>query len=210
MIAKLTGRLESVGEGSVLLEVGEVTYEVLVPAIDLAPLRRDVGQRVVLHTLQTIEGNPAMGGALTPRLVGFLSATEKAFFRRFTTVKGIGVRKALRALTEPIGRIAAAIEGRDVKFLTTLPEVGKRTAEQIVAELQGKLEAFAQVPVAAQGAAEVAPFKQEAIAVMVGQLGERRNEAERWIEQACAADESIDTAEALIQAVYRLKARLPQ
>jgi Holliday junction DNA helicase RuvA len=209
MIAKVTGRVESVAEDRAYLEVGEVVYEVLVPRIDVEPLRRDLGERVVLHTLQILEGNPATGGALTPRLIGFLSATEKAFFERFITVKGVGPRRALRALREPIGRIAAAIEARDTKFLTTLPEIGKRTAETIVAELKGKLEAFALVPATAQSEPKPPAFKLEALAVLL-QLGERRNEAEQWIEQATAADEGIQTAEDLIQSVYRLKARLPQ
>lgn len=210
MIAKLTGRLEYVGKGVAHIDVGDIVYEVLVPAIDVAPLTKDLGERVVLHTIQTIEGNLGGGGAMTPRLIGFLSAVEKAFFQRFITVKGVGVRKALRALTQPIGRIAAAIENRDAKWLISLPEIGKRTAEQVIAELQGKLADFALVPAADDGTLTAAePFKQEALAVLL-QLGERRNEAERWIDQAATANESINTAEALIQAVYRLKARLPQ
>jgi hypothetical protein len=75
-------------------------------------LTRRVGQDVVLHTIHYVEGDPSHG-VQTPRLVGFLSETDRDFFRVFTTVKGIGMRKALRALARPVAEIAAAIQNKD-------------------------------------------------------------------------------------------------
>ena len=51
----------------------------------------------------------------------------------------MGIKKGLKSLTMPIARIADAIEAGDEKMLTTLPAVGKRMAQLIVAELNGKL-----------------------------------------------------------------------
>ena len=61
---------------------------------------------------------------------------------KFTTVKGIGVRTALRALTAPVGQIADAIERKDTRFLVGLQGIGKRTAELIIAELGGNVKQF--------------------------------------------------------------------
>ncbi|HPS52742.1 MAG TPA: OB-fold domain-containing protein, partial [Phycisphaerae bacterium] len=133
MIARISGRVEEVTSASVLIDSGGgLCYEVLVAACDVGRLASRLGQEVVLHTIHIIDGDPTRG-SLTPRLIGFLSQSDRAFFREFTKVKGIGVRKALRALVRPVAEIAAAIENKDNNALVALPEIGKRMAEQIIA-----------------------------------------------------------------------------
>src|SRR5206468_886755 len=68
---------------------------------------------------------------------------DKRFFEKFITVKGIGPKTALRALTVPVGEIAQAIEEKNARFLVQLDGIGKRTAELIIAELAGKVAEFA-------------------------------------------------------------------
>jgi Holliday junction DNA helicase RuvA len=206
MIARISGRLEQVSSTAALLDGGGgLVYEVLVPAFDVERLSRRVGQDVALHTVHFVEGDPAYG-VQTPRLVGFLTETDREFFRIFTTVKGIGVRKALRALVRPVGEVAAAIQTKDAKFLVALPEIGRRTAEQIIAELHGKVEKFAgAVPAAA--APVLPPAAAEALAVLV-QLGERRPDAAALIDRVLAVAPDAGP-EAIIQHVYRLKAGGP-
>src|SRR3954469_10520679 len=116
MIASLTGELRHVDEDIVHLQAGAIVYELFVPASDVAQLQISVGETVTFHTILYLEGDPARGN-LEPRLIGFLRATDKKFFDRFTTVKGIGVKTALRALTVRVGEIAQAIEARDTRFL---------------------------------------------------------------------------------------------
>ena len=203
MIARIAGKLEELREGSAYVSAGGgITYEVLVPACDVERLARRVGQEVVLHTIHYLEGDPSHG-AQTPRLVGFLNEMDRKFFRLFTTVKGIGNRKALRAMARPPAEMAAAIAGKDAHFLVALPEIGKRTAEQIIAELSGKVDEFAASGFTAP-AAELPQAATEALSVLV-QLGERRADAAALIERVLAvAPES--TAEQIIQHVYRLRA----
>jgi Holliday junction DNA helicase RuvA len=206
MIARITGRLEQVSGGAALLDGGGgLTYEVLVPAFDVERLSRRIGQDVILHTVHFVEGDPAHG-VQTPRLVGFLAETDREFFRIFTRVKGIGVRKALRALVRPVGEVAAAIQAKDAKFLVALPEIGRRTAEQIIAELHGKVEEFAG-PAAAPAAPALPAPAAEALAVLV-QLGERRADATALIERVLTVAPEAGP-EAIIQHVYRLKAGGP-
>ena len=203
MIARITGRLEQVCDGAALVDGGSgLWYQVLIPAFDVERLSRRIGQDVVLHTVHYVEGNPAHG-VQTPRLVGFQSETDREFFGIFTTVKGIGVRKALRALVRPVGEVAAAIQAKDAKSLVALPEIGKRTAEQIIAELHGKVEEFAG-PSAAEGAPPLPGPAAEALAVLV-QLGERRADATALVERVLAVAPDAGP-EAIIQHVYRLKA----
>ena len=143
-------------------------------------------------------------------MLGFLRADDKDFFNVFITVKGIGPRKALRALAIPVGEIASAIALKDARKLATLPSIGKRAAEQIIAELHGKVEAFATSGSGARpggGVAEVSSlpdYEMQAIEVLV-KLGERRPEAETWVQRVAAADPTIKDAQKLVQGVYRLK-----
>jgi holliday junction DNA helicase RuvA len=142
MIARLTGQLEHIDEGRAVVSAGAVAYEVMVAPVTADQLRPLAGRPVTLHTLEYFDGNPAYG-QMVPRLVGFLSETEKRFFVRYISVQGIGIAKGLRSLVLPVGRIAGSIESRDVRALSELPGIGRRTAEKMIAELCGKLDEFA-------------------------------------------------------------------
>ena len=203
MIARIAGRLEEVSDGSALVDVGGgLWYEVRAPAGDLERLGKRVGQDVVLHTIHYVEGDPSHG-QMSPRLIGFSAETDRDFFRTFTKVKGIGVRSALAALVRPIAEIAAAIQAKDAKLLTMLPGIGTRTAERIIAELHGKVEAFAGPAVPVEAALPEAAT--EAVAVLV-QLGERRGDAVALVERVLAVAPETDSPETIIQHAYRLKA----
>ncbi len=203
MIARITGRLEEIADGAAFIDAGSgLTYEVLVPACDVERLARRVGQEVVLHTIHYVEGDPVRG-MLQPRLIGFLNDTDRAFFRLFTTVKGVGARRALRALVRSPGEVAAAIAEKDARFLVALPEIGKRTAEQIIAELSGRVDEFAGP--AAVERPELPEAASEALAVLV-QLGERRADAGALIERVLAVAPELSSPEAILQQAYRLKA----
>jgi len=204
MIARITGRLEEVGAGAVLIDAGAgLWYEVLLGAHDAERLGRQVGQDVVLHTIHYLEGDPSHG-QVTPRLIGFLAETDRDFFKVFTTVKGIGVRKALRALVRPAGDVASAIQAKDAGFLSALPEIGKRMAERIIAELHGKVDAFAGEAAAAAEERAMPEAGDEAVAVLV-QLGERHADATALVQRVLAVAPELDAPQEIIQQAYRLK-----
>jgi len=206
MIARIAGRLEEARGATALIDAGAgLWYEVLVPACDVERLSRRVGQDVILHTIHYLEGDLSRG-AVTPRLVGFLAESDREFFKVFTTVKGIGARKALRALARPVAEIAAAIGSKDAKFLVALPEIGKRSAETIIAELHGKVDAYAgELPAAGAEVTALSEPAAEAVAVLV-QLGEKRPDAAALVERVVAVAPELDTPEAILQQAYKLKA----
>lgn len=185
MISALTGTLRHVDDDRIHLQVGPLLCELLVPASDVQLLQAGIGEEMTFHTHFYIEGD-ASGGNLTPRLLGFLRADDKRFFEKFVTVKGIGPKKALKALIYPAGEIAQAIESKDAKFLKGLPQIGNRMAEQIVAELAGKVGEFATVTMderAALGVPSRSSVEEDAIAALMA-LGERRSDAENLLERA--------------------------
>jgi Holliday junction DNA helicase RuvA len=207
MISALTGELRHVDEDRVHLQVGPLLCELLVPASDVPLLQAGVGEEMTFHTVFYIEGD-ASGGNLTPRLLGFLRKEDKRFFEKFITVKGIGPKKALKALIFPAGEIAQAIESKDAKFLKQLPQIGARMAEQIVAELAGKVGEFATVSMderAALGVASRSSLEEDAIAALMA-LGERRSDAERLLERATAQTEGkLKTTNDYVREMLRMR-----
>jgi Holliday junction DNA helicase RuvA len=203
MIARLEGKLVRLDTDKALVQVGAVGYEVLLPGYCVNALSGRVGTDVILCTMEYYEGTPG-GGNLVPRMVGFLSEGEKDFFTKFTSVKGIGVKKALRSMSMPIANIASAIEAGDDKMLMALDGIGKRMAQQIIAELKGKLGSFAIGVEQAAVKAAFRPFQAETLEILIA-WGEKRNEAIELVELACKKHPDVKTAEELVPLVYRLK-----
>ncbi len=204
MIARIEGKLANLNSDSALVQVGAVGYEVMLPGYCVSALGDKVGTDIALCTMEYYEGTPA-GGNLIPRMVGFLNEGERDFFTKFISVKGIGIKKGLRSLSMPIATIAAAIENGDDKALTALPEIGKRTAQQIIAELRGKMETFAiGAEVVRPQEIRFKPFQAEALEILIA-WGEKRSEAMELIELACDRHPEVNSAEELVPLVYRLK-----
>jgi Holliday junction DNA helicase RuvA len=208
MIVKLSGKLDYVGTDCVHVSLSGtegLTHELLVPAADIPFLQTKIGQNVTFFTLEYLEGNASFG-QLAPKMLGFLRVQDREFFDLFTTVKGIGTRKALRALALPVGDIARAIALKDTRKLSSLPTIGKRAAETIIAELHGKVDRFSIGAAAddAPPAAALPDHQQTAIEALV-KLGERRPEAESWVKRATQVDPSLQDPQKILRAVYQLK-----
>lgn len=206
MIVRLTGTLIDIDEDSATLERDGVAREVLVPRYSVGELAACRGREVTMYTLEFYEGNQA-SGHLVPRLIGFLHAEDKVFFRRFISVKGIGLRKALKALSEPAGRIASRIQDGDAKGLAQLPGIGKRAAELIVAELRGKMDDLALAPSGARDAPEavkLTKIQRDALEILVA-WGDSRPDAQRWLERAAQLHPDVDAADEWVRVAYRVK-----
>jgi Holliday junction DNA helicase RuvA len=208
MISSLTGELQDVEEDRVQVRVGPMVLELLIPAVDAAALQAQIGQTLTFHTIFYLQGDSG-GGNIEPRLIGFLRVDDKRFFEKFITVKGIGPKTALRALTVSVGEIAQAIESKDARFLVALDGIGKRTAELIIAELAGKVKDFAAPFAAADGPRAIVPgrrtpVEEDAIATLIA-LGERRPDAEHLLDRARAAAPALNTTEAIVAEMLRLR-----
>lgn len=205
MIVRLTGVIVELSDVAVVIERGGIAREVLVPAYSVTELASRVGQEIALHTVEFLEGN-GTGSMFTPRLLGFASADDRTFFTRFIAVKGLGPRKALKALREPVGKIALWIESGDSKALAKLPGIGPRAAEMIVATLKGKMEDLALGASAAPEPldATYTEAQRDAIEILVA-WGDPRVEAQRWVERAASKHPKIDAPDDWVRAAYRVK-----
>jgi Holliday junction DNA helicase RuvA len=206
MITRLTGTLEAIEDGIAIVAVSEVglAYEVLLPAYMVEPLEARVGQTITLQTRHHLE-SLNQGASFIPRLIGFVSTADRRFFELFTTVKGLGARKALRALAEEPGVIARHIAARDARSLQKLPEIGKRLAETIIAELSDRVAPYLADDL---DRAEPKPRKrvitppaEEAIEALIA-LGESRVDAERKVERALSRNGELTSAEAILASAF--------
>lgn len=204
MICAIEGELVEIRDGVAQVRVGGgLVYELLIPVYAQGRLEGQVGKGVHLYTRHYLESQ-AQGAVLVPRLVGFHSPEERAFFELLTTVKGLGSRKAMRALAEPPSEVAGHIARRDHRALQKLPEIGKRLAETIIVDLADKVARFTIIvgeldakPSPVSGAAS------EAVAALVA-LGHAPGEAERAVDRvlvaARASGAEFGSADAIITA----------
>lgn len=198
---------------AVEVDVAGVRYDVLVPLFLWPELQALTGEGGLTEDTPPVELGlhifySATAQQPVPVLVGFLRRAERDFFRKFITVEGIGPAKAAKALNLSVSTIARAIEQEDRPTLTRLPGIGPRAADKIIATLRGKVTAEAALqdggieqPVDAHGL-ERRRVSGDAIEAVVA-LGFARGEARRWVEEALAADATLDSVESLTLAVLR-------
>jgi len=200
VIGYLEGKLLKKEEDRVLLLANQIGYEVLLPAVVMKSLqKKTVGEEISLYIFfQQTERQPK------PVLIGFNLEVEKEFFQHFISVEDIGPLKAVKALNVPIREIATAIESGDIAGLTQLKGIGRRTAQKIIATLEGKMGKFALIqPAEHPTASPVEDFSKQVLDVMIKQLGHKPADARRMIAKAMKRNSSITTAEELFDEVYK-------
>ena len=132
MIARLQGQLLEVTPPSLVIDVSGVGYQVDVPlsVFDHLPA---LGESVTLLTEMIIRDD-------AHTLYGFQSAADRQLFRDLLKVSGVGPRLALGVLSGVSGPdFALMIDSKDSQALTRLPGIGKKTAERLIVEMQGRI-----------------------------------------------------------------------
>ena len=164
MIAKLKGRIDTVGADWVVVDVNGVGYHVFCSSKTLSALPPQ-GEFAEVHTEMLVTQDMI-------RLVGFASVMEREWFRLLQSVQGVGTKVALAILsTLSTHEIGNAIALNDKAMIGRANGVGKKLAERIVLELKDKAPAFAPVdPSLAKLQAELDAPKPTAAADAVSAL----------------------------------------
>jgi len=199
MIGYLEGSILKKEEDRVLLLVGSIGYEILLPAFVMNQISGKKGEPLSLFIYyHQTERQPK------PLLIGFALEAEKEFFQKFISVEDVGVVKAVKALVLPISKIARAIEMKDAKTLQSLKGIGTRTVDKIIATLHGKMEKYALIreepPITVIVDENI---EEQVLDVLIQQLGHKRADAKQMIQSALRRNSSIITAEDLFGEVYR-------
>jgi Holliday junction DNA helicase RuvA len=175
MIGYLQGNLIRTAPERLLVDVQGVGYEVHIPLSTFYEIERSGGERVALfiHTHMREDGIA---------LFGFWTEREKLLFEKLIGVGGIGPRLARVILSgmAPDDLLAALASG-DIGRLSTIPGVGKKTAERMVLELKDKMrELAAELPATAGTTAAAVPADQDVVSALVN-LGYKGSLAERAV-----------------------------
>ena len=131
MIARLTGRVLKLDLNTLILDVNGVGYEIEVSSFTANSF--EVDNIVTLETHLIVREDAQI-------LFGFKEASEKKLFQMLIKINGVGPRLAI-GIMSGLGedQFSLAIRDKDVKILTALPGVGKKTAERLIIELQDKM-----------------------------------------------------------------------
>jgi Holliday junction DNA helicase RuvA len=200
MIGYIEGKILNKEEDRILVLANQIGYEVLLPGIVMESLQnKEIGEEISLYIFyQQTERQPK------PVLIGFNLEVEKEFFQYFISVEDIGPLKAAKALTVPVREIATAIEAGEINQLAKLKGIGRRTAQKIIATLEGKMGKFALIrPDDRKTELPVEDFSKQVLDVMIKQLGHRMGDARQMIDRALKRNSTIKTAEELFEEVYR-------
>ena len=132
MIAFLDGTLAGKTLNTAYLNVNGVGFAVVMSATDISKLP-EKDSRVQVFTYLSVRDDGFT-------LYGFLTQDEKSIFEELISVSGIGPNVALAALsTLKPAEIASAISAQDIQVISSIPGVGKKTAQRIILELQGSI-----------------------------------------------------------------------
>lgn len=182
MIAYLKGRVLAMTAESAIIENNGVGYEVFCSGAAFAAMQNDRREAELFTYLQVKDDG------LT--LYGFFSLAEKQVFLDLISVSGVGPKLAIAVLTGMRAEdVAASIAAADVKRLSSVKGLGKRTAEKIVLELHGKVSAEELLAAndenapKAQKADPMSEIEEEAMSALAG-LGFTRNECVNAIKRA--------------------------
>lgn len=192
MIGRLRGQIAQISPQQLLIDVGGVGYEVEISLNTFAALA-DVKSEAVVFTHLVVREDAQL-------LFGFSSADERELFRTLIKVNGVGPKMALAILSGlDAASFAACILDGDVKTLTGLPGVGKKTAERLIIEMRDKVTTLAgeQRP---ENDAVTANIADDAEAALIG-LGYRPQEAALALSKL---EDSGQDLEALIKQALKI------
>ncbi len=206
MIAHLNGTLLAKQATSVIVDVGGLGYEVTIPLSTFYDLE-DIGANVQLRIYTHVREDAL-------QLYGFKTARERELFLRLISVSGIGPKLGITMLSGmSADEIIASIRTNNLARLTSIPGVGKKTAERLVIELRDKITALSSPALeeefAAQAGAGGGPsedaMRDDALSALLN-FGYQKSAAEKAITTAAQEGGDI-SVELILRRSLRLLAK---
>ena len=198
MIGRIRGLLIEKQPPRVLVDCHGVGYEIDAPMSTIWALP-ELHQEVVLHTQLVVRED-------AQNLYGFLTLAERSLFQSLLKVSGIGARMALAVLSGmQVDEFVACVQRNDATRLTTLPGIGKKTAERLIVEMRDRVNDWAQAPAAGAMPRAVTPGDAlaDAMSGLIA-LGYKPQEASKLVH---GLDTDGKSSEAIIREVLRGLAR---
>ncbi len=182
MIAFLQGKLAEADSNRIVVDVGGVGYEVVISSLSHQLLPR-LGEQVRVLVYQHVRED-------TLALYGFLSNKERDLFKMLLGVSGIGPKVAINILSGISAEdFYLAVRQEDLARLSTIPGIGKKTAERLILELKEKAKVLAALP-AKGGKLRADDVKQDDAMRALIALGYKQNQALLAVEKAAKGSDA--------------------
>lgn len=175
MIAQIRGTLAQKIPGEIVVDVGGVGYQILIP-LNVFYQLPEIGASVSLQ-IHTHVRDDAL------QLFGFQDLAEKRIFLLLIGVSGIGPKLAINILSGiPAEELARALKEGDQVRLVGIPGVGRKLAERLIVELKDKFAALSPVDAGSAKAEIGSQLMQDAVSALVN-LGYKKPEAEKMVRE---------------------------
>lgn len=199
MIAYLSGKLIEKQANTAIIDVGGVGYEVSIPLSTFYELG-EVGSDVNLRIYTNVREDAI-------QLFGFKTLRERELYLQLISVQGIGAKSGITMLSGmSADEIITAIRSNDLARLTSIPGVGKKTAERLVIELRDKVGAVSggsALDATSQRTIPTDAVFDDALSALIN-LGYQRNLAEKALNQAAQEGTEISVQKLLRRALQVL------
>jgi Holliday junction DNA helicase RuvA len=196
MIAYLSGKLLIKQPNHLIVDVNGVGYEVTIPLSTFYETG-DIGSPVQLQVHTHVRED-------TIALFGFKSVREKSLFEHLISVSGIGPKLGITILSGmSFEELIPAIREGNLAKLTSIPGVGKKTAERLVLELRDRLVKFEAFSIAVSTEGTSSPQAQDDVLSALVNLGYPKNMAERALQKVLSSNRAEQGFESLLKGVLQ-------
>ena len=202
MIDFVRGQIVYKQENSVTVDVKGVGYRIFVPTT----ITTQEGEEVILYTHLVIRED-------AHHLYGFFTMEERDLFRMLLEVSGVGPKAGLVMLSSGNpAQIVSAIKREDIRYLTKIPGIGKKTAQRIIFDLKDKCQQWTIDSVAMESQEQhlVSPklsVDREAVEALIG-LGYNEHEADQAVQSALQmCNGQVSSTEELIKKALQVSMR---
>ena len=191
MIAHLTGKLTHKSPVAIIIDVNGVGYQVFVPLS-------------TFYALPELESKISLGIHTHMReealkLFGFYTIDEKKIFEKLITINKVGPKLALTILSGmPPADILSTIDSNDIVKLSTIPGIGRKTAERLILEMRDKLDGLSLDFVAKKSPGPEKGLFDDALSALVN-LGYKKSQAEQTLKKVYAEKVGDTSIESLIK-----------
>ncbi len=192
MITFLEGKLDTKQLARIVMNVGGVGYEALIPlsSYDQLPLEGESCRILTYHHITDAD----------QRLFGFCTEDEREMFTRLLTISGVGPKLAISVLSGlPVRELKSALINGDIKRISSISGIGKKTAERIVVELRDKFSSGEQLDAFAPADAAPGDHRLRDAALALGALGHKPDDAAKMIKAVAGKLTTKTTVEDLIR-----------
>ena len=191
MIAHLSGKLTHKSPVTIIIDVNGVGYQVFIPLS-------------TFYALPELESKISLGIHTHMReealkLFGFYTIDEKKIFEKLITINKVGPKLALTILSGmPPADILSTIDSNDIVKLSTIPGIGRKTAERLILEMRDKLDGLSLDFVAKKSPGPEKGLFDDALSALVN-LGYKKSQAEQTLKKVYAEKVGDTSIENLIK-----------